>query len=159
MNSQILIGFLLTLAPVSELRGGLPVIVEFCTRHHLPVWPYFLIVLLLNILVIFIAFAFLDLIHTHLLKWPAYKKISDKTILKTQTKAKKIERKMKSLGYLALMLFVSIPLPGTGAWTGSIVAWTLGLNRPKSFIAIALGVVVAGTIILFTSLGFFLAIN
>ena len=63
--------------------------------------------------------------------------------------------KMEVWGYLALTLFVAVPVPGTGAWTGTLVAWVLGLDRWKSIGAISLGVVIAGLIILFTSLGFF----
>jgi hypothetical protein len=48
MNLQILIGLILTILPVSELRGGLPVIVEYVVRKNLSVWPYFVLVLILN---------------------------------------------------------------------------------------------------------------
>jgi uncharacterized membrane protein len=63
---------------------------------------------------------------------------------------------MEELGYIALMIFVAIPLPGTGAWTGTLIAWTLGLNRLKSFIAIAVGVLIAGLLVLLLSLGVFI---
>jgi uncharacterized membrane protein len=58
-------------------------------------------------------------------------------------------------GYLGLTLFVAIPLPVTGAWTGCLLAFLLGLNRFKSFFYIALGVTLAGIIVLTTSLGVF----
>ena len=53
------------------------------------------------------------------------------------------------------MLFVAVPLPGTGAWSGCLVSWLLGLDRKKSILAISLGVIIAGLIILFASLGVF----
>jgi uncharacterized membrane protein len=70
-------------------------------------------------------------------------------------KAKKVENRFEKFEYLSLVLFVAIPLPGTGAWTGALVSWILGLNRWKSFIAIAFGVTIAGFLVLLLSLGFF----
>jgi uncharacterized membrane protein len=55
---------------------------------------------------------------------------------------------------LALTLFVAVPLPVTGAWSGCLVAWTLGLDRKKSILAISLGVVIAGLIVFFGTIGF-----
>ena len=50
-------------------------------------------------------------------------------------------------GYLGIMLFVAIPLPITGAWTGTLGAWILGMDRRKSILAVAAGVVIAGVIV------------
>ena len=52
------------------------------------------------------------------------------------------------MGFLALTLFVGIPLPGTGAWTGCLIAWILGLNRKKSVLSITLGVVIASILVI-----------
>lgn len=155
MDIQILIGLLLTVLPVFELRGGLPVIVEYTTRNNVSVWPWFFLVLILNILVIFFVFFFLDFLHERFMKWKWYKKVFDKFLERIRRKAEKISRKMDNLGYVALLLFVAIPLPGTGVWTGCLVAWFLGLERKKSILAIAGGVVVAGFIILGVSWGIF----
>ena len=62
---------------------------------------------------------------------------------------------MDQWGYFALMLFVAVPLPVTGAWSGSLIACVLGLNRWKSFLAISAGIIIAGLIVLFVSFGFF----
>ena len=78
-----------------------------------------------------------------------------KFLEKVQKKADKVQKKMENLGFVALALFVAIPLPGTGAWTGTFVAWVLGLERWKSYLAIGAGVVIAGFIILLASLGLF----
>ena len=155
METQILIGFLLTMLPIFELRGGLPIIVEYTVRNGLSIWPYFLIVLILNILVIFLIFMFFDFIHKFFMKIKWYKVFMGHLLKKIQKKVGRVENKMNKWGYVALMFFVAIPLPGTGAWTGTLVAWTMGLNRLKSFFAIAIGVIIAGLLVLVFSLGFF----
>ena len=155
MDIQILIGLLLTILPVFELRGGLPVIIEYTVRNNISIWPYFIIVLILNILVIFIIFAFLDFLHERFMVFKFYKKYMGRYLERVKRKSVKVEKNIQSLGYVALALFVAIPLPGTGAWTGTLVAWILGLERWKSIIAIACGVLIAGLIILFTFLGVF----
>ena len=155
MDFQIIIGLLLTILPVFELRGGLPVIVEYTVRNNVSIWPWFLFVLILNIFIIFFIFWFLDTLHGRFMNIRFYKNFMDVYLNKIRRKADKLEKKMDNLGFLALALFVAVPLPGTGAWTGTLVAWILGLERWKSFLAIALGVSIPGLIILFASLGFF----
>lgn len=154
MSTQIFLGFLLTILPVFELRAGLPLVIEYATRNNLSIWPYFLVVVILNILTILLAFMFLDVLHKIFMRIKLYRKFINKILIRTQKKAKKLEKRMDKIGYLALMLFVAIPLPGTGAWTGALVAWIMGLDRKYSIIAIAAGVIIAGLIVLSLSLGF-----
>jgi len=88
------------------------------------------------------------------MKW--YRSFFEYFLKKVRKKAKAVKKRMlHGLGYFALMLFVAIPLPVTGAWTGTLIAWVLDLDRLKSFIAIALGVVLAGLVILLLSFGLF----
>ena len=155
MDIQILIGFLLTVSPVFELRGGLPIIVEYAVRNGVSVWPYFLMVLVLNILVIFLLFLFLDYLHETFMKTKWYSAVIGRILKRLQRKVGKVESRMHKWGYFALMFFVAIPFPGTGAWSGTMVAWALGLDRLKSFIAIATGIVIAGLFVLLFSLRFF----
>lgn len=155
MHPQILIGIIISALPIIELRGGLPIVLEYVTKNNLPIWPYFLGVLAANFLAIILAFLFLDFIHNILLKIPSYEKFANKHLEKLRRKADKVEKRMDKIGYLALMLFVSIPLPGTGAWTGSTIAWILELDRKNSIIAIAAGITIAGLIMLLISLGIF----
>ena len=155
MNFQILIGLILTILPVFELRGGLPVVIGAVVHEGLPLWPYILIVFLLNILIIFPIFLFLDFLHEIFMNIKIYRKIIGSFVLKTHKKAEKVQKRFDRWGYLALMLFVAVPLPGTGAWTGTLVAWILGLDRKRSILAIGSGVIIAGLIFLFLSLGFF----
>ncbi len=128
-------------------------------KHGLPIWPYFIIVLLLNISVIFIVFALFDFLHERLMQEKWYRKFMEPILKRIHSKANHMKTKMDKWGYIALMLLVAVPLPGTGAWTGSMVAWTMDLNRVKSFIAIAVGVVIAGLLVLAFSLGVFNGIS
>jgi len=153
MDIQILIGLILTVLPFIELRGGLPVIVEYATRNGLSIWPYFVIVLILNILVILLIFMFFDLLHKIFMRLQWYRKVIGKILSRLQKRMDKVQKRMDSWGYLALMLFVAVPLPVTGAWSGSLIAWALGLDRWKSFLAIAAGIVIAGLLVLFASFG------
>jgi len=155
METQILIGFLLTMLPIFELRGGLPIIVEYTVRNGLSIWPYFLIVLILNILIIFLIFIFFDFLHGFFMNMKWYRSLIGRLLNRLQKKVRHVESKMNRWGYFALMLLVAIPLPGTGAWTGTTIAWAMGLDKLKSFFAIAIGVIIAGFLVLFFSLGFF----
>jgi len=155
MDLQILIGLLLTLIPPIELRGGLPVVIEYALRHNVSIWPYFFAVLVLNILLIIFIFGFFDFLHESFMKLGWYKTFIGKRLEKLQKKIDKIEGKMDKWGYFGLMLFVAVPLPGTGAWTGTVAAWVMGLDRLKSFFAIASGVIIAGLLVLLLSLGLF----
>lgn len=155
INWQIILGLILTVLPIVELRGGLPIVLYHVTNEGLPVIPFFLLVLLLNILVIFFVFWFLDTLHELLLKWKFYKKHFEKFIVRVHKKGHKLEKRMHEIGWFALVLFVAVPLPGTGAWTGCLVAWLLDLDRKKSIASIALGVMIAGLLILLATLGLF----
>jgi len=154
MDIQILIGLLLTISPVFELRGGLPIVVEYAV-NGVSVWPYFLLVLALNIGVIFLIFLFFDFVHGVLMRLRWYRKVVGGVLRRLQKKIDRVESKMDRWGYFALMFFVAVPFPGTGAWTGAMVAWVMGLDRVKSFFAIAAGVVIAGLLVLLFSLGIF----
>ena len=72
---------------------------------------------------------------------------------------KKLEAKAGRGLFVALMLFVGIPLPGTGAWTGTLAASLLGMNFKQTVLAVILGVLMAGTIMLLASMGLFGALG
>ena len=155
MDIQVLIGLLLSILPVIELRGGLPVIVEYAVRNNVSIWPYSLIVLILNILLIFLVFMFFDFLHEIFMRVKWYRVVVGRVLKRVQRKVDKIELKMDRWGYFALMFFVAVPLPVTGVWTGTMAAWVMGLDRLKSFFAIAAGVIIAGLLVLLLSFGLF----
>jgi len=155
MDLQLLIAVLMTILPIIELRGGLPIVVDYCLKNGFSIWPYFLLVVFLNCAVVIFVFFFMDYLHIHFMKLKFYKRFMDYYLEKVRKKGERLERKADFWMFFALAIFVAIPLPATGAWTGAVLSWLLGLNRSKSFIAISLGVIAAGFIVLAISLGAF----
>lgn len=154
MGRQLIIGLILTVLPFTEIRIGLPIIIDYLIKTNQSITPYFLLALTLNILIIPIIYLLLDHVHQRLIKYKNYQKIIDYPLKRIQKKAKKLNQKFHNIGYLALLLFVSIPLPTTGAWSATLISWILNLNRKKSIISISLGVLIASLIILLLSYGF-----
>lgn len=155
MDTQFLIAIVLTVIPLIELRLGLPVVVDYCLKNGFPIWPYFLIVVVLNCLIVLFVYFFMDFLHKHFMKIKIYEKFMNKYLGKIEKKTKKFEEKKGILLYLSLCLFIAFPLPGTGAWTGSVLSWVLKLDRKKSFLSISLGVLLSGLFFLLLSLGLF----
>lgn len=153
--NQLFLALLLSILPISELRAAIPLAVDYTIKNSIPFFPVFFFIVLLNALVIFPIFFFLDFFHHKLMNISLYKRIFGFYLRKLQKRVDKIERKMPKYGYFALALFVAVPLPATGVWTGTLIAWILGLERKKSIEAIILGVMIAGIIVLSVSLGFF----
>jgi len=151
--NQLLLGIILSVLPVIELRGGLPVALDYAIKSNFPVWLAFLTVMIANIFVIFLILIFLDFLHESFLKFKIYRRTFNFFLERARKKAEKVEKNMKVSGYLALTLFVAVPLPITGAWTGTLIAWILGLDRKKSIISISLGVLIAGIIVLLAYFG------
>lgn len=139
MNT-LLHSIFLSLLPIAELRGGIPYAVANGTS--LPV--AYLVCVAANILVIPIVYIFLDTIHHQLYKIRPYKWLFDKMVNRTLRKA---EKNVGKYGYWGVMLFVAIPLPVTGAYTGTLAAWLLELDKRKAFVFLALGVLIAGVVV------------
>ena len=140
MIRTYLLTVILSLIPISELRGSIP----FAYFNGVPLWQAFLIGVITNALVPFIGFLFFNTLHILLDKWGFYHKLFEKTVARAR---KKVGEKVGKYGLLGLMLFVAIPLPITGAWTGTIGAWVLGLDRKRSYFFIILGVLIAGIVV------------
>lgn len=139
--------FIISLLPILELRGGLIAArilgVEFIKA--------FIICYIANIIPVPFILLFINWIFNKMSKWKPTKKIVDWLSNKTLKKKDQIDK----YGYFGLFLFVGIPLPGTGAWTGSLLAILLNLDKKKSFITIAIGVLAAGIIMSLLSYGIF----
>lgn len=155
MDFGIILAIILSMLPISELRGGLPVAVIYANQHNISLALIFPLIVMANILAIFIVFFFLDRFHHLFLRIKIYKRIFDRYIERIQKRLNKFENKYSAIGFLALILLVALPLPVIGgAWTGCLIAWLLNLDRKKSILAISLGVLIAGVLVLFGTLGF-----
>ncbi len=151
---KLFYAILLTIAPITELRVGLPLAINYAIESSVPISLIFILILLVNIFMIFVIFFFLDTFHEGFMKISIYRKMFNSYIKRFRKKVDKFEKKYEESGFIALALFVAVPLPGTGAWSGCLVSWLLGLDRKKSVLAIAVGITIAGLLILFGSLGF-----
>lgn len=135
----------LSMAPVVELRGALP----WAIAHGLPVWLSYFLCVFSNMIPV----PFILLFIKKLLEWMKTRKSLAKYALWIENHAQKkldVYYKYKLLG---LFVLVAIPLPGTGAWTGALVAALLGIERKQTSLMILLGVAAAGAIMLAISLG------
>ncbi|MBT3985662.1 small multi-drug export protein [archaeon] len=147
MINNLLIAILLSMAPIAELRGGIPYGIGFGYDPLL----VFALCTLANILIILVIFAFLDYLHEFFMNIKPYRKLFTKVVERGR---KKIEKRLgTSWEFVALYLLVAIPLPGTGAYTGTIVSWFFKLDRKKSLVAITLGVITAGIILTLVATG------
>ena len=155
MDFKLLWAIILTIMPVTELRAGLPLALIYARDNGIPTWLIFSLIVLINILVILLVFYFLDNLHKLFLKIKIYRRFFEKYLERFQKKVDKFENKYSTVGFLALVAFVAVPLPGTGAWTGCLISWLLDLDRKKSMFAIAAGVILAGVFILLGTLAFF----
>ena len=155
MIKKYLIVFLISMVPLIEIRGAVPYAVGF----GLPLVPSYIVAIIGNMLPVPFIFFF----ARRVLEWGKDKKVIGKfftwCLEKGEKGGKKLESKAGRGLYWALLLFVGIPLPGTGAWTGTLAASILNMDFKKSVVFVMLGVLLAGTIMLLASLGVFGAIK
>lgn len=154
MIKNYVIIFLISMVPLIELRGAIPV----SQAMQLPIVPSYLVSILGNMLPVPIIYVF----ARKILEWGQEKKIIGgicRFFLNKGTAAgEKLQAKAGRGIFLALLLFVGIPLPGTGAWIGTLAASLLNMNFKQTVIAVMLGVLLAGCIMMAGSLGLFSAI-
>lgn len=137
--------FLISLLPVLELRGGLIAAVLL----DVPLWQAFIICYIANMLPVPFIILFIKKIFEFLRRFKIFSKFIDRLEAKTEKNKDKIMR-YKQWG---LLIFVAVPLPGTGAWTGSLFAALLDIDIKKAIPIIALGVLIAGIIVSVASYG------
>ncbi len=144
---EFLFTILVSMVPVVELRGGIP----FGVGLGLPQWAAFVAAVIGNLLPI----PFIIIYIRRIFQWMrAHMPKLDRLVDRLETKAHLKGRKVSRYKYLGLALFVAIPLPGTGGWTGALVAAFLDMPLRKALPAILLGILLAGGIMsLLTFLG------
>ena len=152
--------FLISMVPLIELRGAIPYAVGV---NNLGGNMNMVVVYILAILGNMLPVPFIYLFARKILEWGKDKKLIGKfftfCLEKGEKGGKKLQAKAGRGLFVALMLFVGIPLPGTGAWTGTLAASMLDMDFKKSIIAVMLGVVIAGVIMGLASMGVFGALG
>lgn len=145
------------MVPVIELRGAVPIGVGM----GLPEWAVLLVAIVGNMLPVPFVYKFARrfLNFGAKKKWKPLNKFCNFCLKKGEKAGQKLEKKAGKGVYLALLLFVGIPVPGTGAWTGTLAASMLNLDYKKSVLAILGGVLLAGVIMMLLSMGIFGAIR
>lgn len=151
MFKKYLIVFLVSMVPLIELRGAIPYAVAF----GLPLVPSYIIAIVGNMLPVPVIFFFAHKVliwgKDGKVKW--FAKFCNFCIEKGEKAKESLLGRYKDNVYIALLLFVGIPLPGTGAWTGTLAASLLDLDFKKSVLAIIAGVILAGIIMGIVSSG------
>ena len=153
---KILIVLFISMVPLIELRGAIPVAVGM--DLGLPEWLVLIIAIIGNIIPVPIIYFFARKVldwGANKCKWKTFKQFCEFCLKKGEKAGQKLLKKAKQGAYFALFLFVAIPIPGTGAWTGTLAASILNLDFKKTMIAISAGVLTAGFIMLAISLGLF----
>ena len=151
MLKKYLIVFFISMVPLIELRGAIP----YAIGYNLPILPSYIVAIIGNMLPVPIIYLF----ARRVLEFGKDKKYIDKfftwCLKKGEAGGKKLQEKAGKGLYWALFIFVGIPLPGTGAWTGTLAASILDMDFKKSVIAVMAGVILAGIIMGILSLGIF----
>ena len=155
MFRKYIIVFLISMVPLLEIRGAIPYAVGF----ELPLVPSYIVAIVGNMLPV----PFIYFFARKILEWGKDKRYIGKFFTWCLERGEKGGRKLESKAgrglYWALLLFVGIPIPGTGAWTGTLAASILKMDFKKSVVMVMLGVLLAGVIMLLASLGIFGAIR
>ena len=143
--------FFCSMLPIIELRGAIPM----AFAMSLPWWQAYLISVVGNLLPV----PFILLLINVVLKWMSGSKIAffNKIANFLYRKVEKNRAKIEKYSFWGLCLFIAIPLPVTGAWTGSLVAAVIGMKPWKAFLSAFLGVLIAGlvvTLIVYGGIGF-----
>ena len=153
---KFLIVLLISMVPLIELRGAIPVAVGM--DLGLPEWAVLITAIIGNLIPVPIIYFFARKILEwgSEKNWKPFKQFCNFCLKKGEKAGTKLLKKAGNYGtYFGLFLFVAIPIPGTGAWTGTLAASILNLDFKKTMIAICAGVLTAGIIMLAVSLGLF----
>ena len=143
----LLATFLVALIPVLELRASIPIALA---SFDLTIIQIFTASVLGSFLPAIVIIYWLEPIAKVLRKIKFFDRFFEWLFKRTRAK---FDKKYALGSNVALMLFVGVPLPGTGAWTGALIAWLFNFNKIQALISIFLGCVIAGLIVLLASLG------
>ena len=137
---DILLTFLVAMVPVVELRGAIP----FGVVRGLNLWTAIIASMLGNLIPV----PFIILFIRKIFAWMrAHMPKLDGLVLRMEKKAEKNRAAVEKYAFWGLVILVAIPRPGTGAWTGALVAAMMEMRLKRAFPAIAIGVAIAGVIV------------
>ncbi|MFC2021316.1 COG2426 family protein [Chloroflexota bacterium] len=143
--ANILAVLAIAASPISELRGAIPIAI---IGFHFPWYSAFLLAIIGNLLPVPFILLFLNAISRPMRKIEILDRMLDWFFARIRRRGKIIER----YGRIGLVLFVAIPLPVTGAWTGSLAAALLGLRFKHALLSIFIGILIAGIIVTYATL-------
>jgi uncharacterized membrane protein len=130
----------LSFLPISELRGAIP----FAVANGVPWYIAYPYAASLNALVAPVCWIFLSTLHRLFLKMAWYEGFFNRFVERSR---EKLRRGVEKWGWIGIAVFVAVPLPITGAWTGTLGAWVLGISKRRTMLAVVLGVFCAGAIV------------
>lgn len=150
----------ITLVPWIELRASIPIgIIPSDLGSDLGIIPsdlnpllVFLTAVVVNILLFFPIYFGLKFAHKYLVRWKFY----ERTTIRIREKG---EPYVKKYGFIGLGIFIGIPLPGSGVYSGTLLAWLVGMGWKKAFTASIIGVLIAGSIVLGIAWGLSIALG
>ncbi|WP_288522713.1 small multi-drug export protein [uncultured Holdemanella sp.] len=155
MLKKYLIVFFVSMVPLIELRGAIPI----AAGMGLPFVQYYIIAIIGNMIPV----PFIYFFARKILVWGTDKPVIGSFFTWCLEKGEKGGKKLQATAgkglFVALLLFVGIPLPGTGAWTGTLAASILDMDFKSSVLAVMLGVILAGIIMALASMGLFGALG
>ena len=156
MLEKYLLAGLISMVPFIELRGGVPIALGM----DLPYWPSLIVCAVANMIPVPVIYFF----ARKVLLWGADKKYIGTVFRWILEKGERAGQKLTAKAgrgglFVALMLFVGVPLPGTGAWTGTLAASFLDMGIKSTVLSVCLGVIMAGMIMGIASTGVFSVIG
>jgi len=141
MVTPLVEAMVLSVLPIAELRGGIP----WAILHNVHPGVAFLACVLANFLVIPFGYLFLTHINKLFFRFKPYERFFNRRVEGSRHKLEKyVGTKWE---FIALMLLVAIPLPFTGAYTGTLLAWFFDLGKKRTYAALGLGIIISGTIV------------
>lgn len=143
---KLLMTLLISMVPVIELRGAIPI----ATAHGLNFWTAIVVSIVGNLIPV----PFIIIFIRKIFDWmKRHSKRLGSIAAKMEARAEKKRGTVEKYAFWGLVVLVAIPLPGTGAWTGALVAAMMDMRLKRAFPAIMLGVLIAGAIVAFVTYG------
>lgn len=136
---------LLAMMPISEIRGAIP----YGILKKLPLVPVIIISVVANIIAGILVFFFLNKIERLFLHWQLFNRFYQRIVERAR---RKIKKAVDKYGWIGVAIFIGIPLPFTGVWTGVLGSYLIGLEKKRTIIAVIIGVMCAATIVTITML-------